>query len=165
MRQSMIFKYALQFSRSVQRRVCFGLATGAVALCSFTLPLSAADMPNACPVDGCLVSIVSVEPKDGELAITFEANFTPDNARNHLHVWWGEQYTTAQVGRNAQSEHGVTQGKWHRHDDYPQYVTTGAASLSVRDGATTLCVTAADRGHNVLDADLFECMDVSQHLN
>lgn len=144
---------------------CRGLI--AVAACStfINYPLAAAEMPNSCPVDGCLVTIVSVEAKDDELEVTFEANYTPDNARNHLHVWWGEQYTVTQVGRNAQSEHGVEQGKWHRHDDYPVYITTGAASITVRDNAKTLCVTAADRGHNVLDADLFDCIDVSQFLN
>ena len=129
------------------------------------LPINAADMPNSCPVDGCLVSITAVEKSDTELAVTLEANYAPDNTRNHLHMWWGEQYTAQQVGRNALSEHGVEQGKWHRHDDYPKYITTGAASTSVREGATTLCVTAADRGHNVLDATLFHCMDVSEFLN
>ncbi len=130
-----------------------------------SLPSPAAEMPNSCPVDGCLVSITSVEKSGDELQVTLEANYTPDNARNHLHMWWGEQYNSRQVGRNALSEHGVEQGKWHRHDDYPIYITTGAASTAVRDGATSLCVTAADRGHNVLDAELFDCMDVSQFLN
>ena len=140
------------------------LAVAAIAS-ALSFSVTAADMPNACPVDGSLVSIIEVAPKDGELSITFEANFTPDNARNHLHVWWGEQYTVEQVGRNAQSDFSVEQGKWHRHDDYPNYLTTGAASVTVRADATTLCVTAADRGHNVLDAALFNCIDVSEHLN
>ncbi len=61
----------------------------AVAL-SASLPSTAAEMPNACPVDGCLVSIVSVEKSGDELQVTLEANYTPDNARNHLHMWWGE---------------------------------------------------------------------------
>lgn len=125
----------------------------------------AADMPNACPVDGCEVSIVSAEKSGEEIALVLEANYTPDNAKNHLHMWWGEQYTSQQVGRNAISEYSVEQGKWHRHDDYPNYVTTGAASTSVREGATTLCVTAADRDHNVIDAGIFHCMDVSEYLN
>jgi hypothetical protein len=127
--------------------------------------LNAADMPNACPVDGCEVTIVSVDPAEGdELLLMLEANFTPDNARNHLHMWWGEQYNVKQVGRNAKSEFGVEQGKWHRHDSYPEYTTTGAASVTVRDGSSTLCVTAADRDHNVLDAELFHCVDVSKYL-
>lgn len=139
---------------------------GALALVSlhFSASSSAADMPNACPVDGCEVEITEVAKDGDELMITLEANFTPDNARNHLHMWWGEQYDVKQVGRNAKSEFGVEQGKWHRHDSYPNYMTTGAVSVAVREEATTLCVTAADRDHNVLDAELFHCMDVSAHL-
>ncbi len=148
-----------------RRSVFYVLTALAVGLCANILPTSAAEMANSCPVDGCLVTITSVEKSGDELAVTLEANYTPDNARNHLHMWWGEQYDVRQVGRNALSEHGVEQGKWHRHDDYPNYVTSGAVSTAVRDGATILCVTAADRGHNVLDAEQFDCMDVSQYLN
>jgi hypothetical protein len=149
--------------RSNRRLAVFSLAM-LVNLATAVLA-SAADMPNACPVDGCIVKIVSVEKSGDELAVTLESNYTADVARNHFHMWWGEQYTSRQVGRNALSEFGEQQGKWHRHDDFPVYITTGAASTAVREGATTLCVTAADRGHNVLDADLFDCRDVSQYLN
>lgn len=126
--------------------------------------LSAADMPNTCPVDGCEVAISAVEKAGEELQITLDSNFTPDNSKNHFHMWWGEQYKTEQVGRNAKSEYDQEQGKWHRHDDYPVYVTTGSASVGVREGAVTLCVTAADGDHNVLDAENFHCVDVSEHL-
>lgn len=128
-------------------------------------PVSAQEMPNACPVDGCVVTITGIAEAGDELSVTFDANFTPDVAKNHFHVWWGEQYTVKQVGRNAKSMFGVEQGRWHRHDDYPNYVTTNAASTGARDGATTLCVTAADRDHNVLDATLFHCMDAAAYLN
>lgn len=124
----------------------------------------AADMPNTCPVDGCEVSILAAEKAEEELKITLEANFTPDNSKNHFHMWWGEQYTAEQVGRNAMSEYSAVQGKWHRHDNYPTYLTTGSASIAVREGATTLCVTAADGDHNVLDAETFHCIDISAHL-
>ena len=126
--------------------------------------LAAADMPNTCPVDGCEVKIAGVEKSGEELKLTLDANFKPDNAKNHFHMWWGEQYKPEQVGRNAKNEYNVEQGKWHRHDDYPEYITTGSASVSVRDGATTLCVTAADGDHNVLDAQNFHCVDVSSQL-
>ena len=139
-------------------------ATVLVTACAAGSSAKAAELPNACPVDGCVVTIVSAEKQGDEIAVTLEANYTPDNARNHFHMWWGEQYTPQQVGRNAMSEHNVEQGKWHRHDDYPLYTTTGAASVAVRDGATTLCVTAADRGHNVLDAEQFHCVDISSYL-
>ncbi|MEE9322901.1 MAG: hypothetical protein V3U76_20840 [Granulosicoccus sp.] len=124
-----------------------------------------ANAPNSCPVDGCKVTIKSVVASGSELEVSLEANYTPDNAKNHLHSWWGEQYTSQQVGRNAKSEHGVEQGKWHRHDEYPTYLTSGAASTEIRDGATTLCITAADRDHNVIDADEYHCLDVSTYLN
>lgn len=121
-------------------------------------------MPNACPVDGCSVKIVAIQGAGDELEITFKSNFTPDVSKNHFHVWWGEKYDVKQVGRNAEPEFKVKQGRWHRHDSYPRYVTQGAASTTVRDGATTLCVTAADRDHNVLDPSKFDCMDASKVL-
>ena len=125
--------------------------------------LATEPMANACPVDGCEVKILEVEKSGDELALTFKANFMPDVSKNHLHVWWGEQYDVKQVGRNAKS-FGMEKGKWHRHDDYPTYITTGAASTSIRNGAVTICVTAADRNHNVLDAKLFNCVDASGQL-
>lgn len=125
--------------------------------------LAAEPMANACPVDGCEVKILEVVKAGDELALTFKANFMPDVSKNHLHVWWGEQYNIKQVGRNAKT-FGMEKGKWHRHDDYPNYTTTGAASTSIRDGAATICVTAADRNHNVLDANLYHCVDASGHL-
>ena len=144
--------------------LCKTLATPVFAVTLIGGLAFANSMPNACPVDGCEVSIVDVQAEGDEISITLEANYGPDNAKNHLHMWWGEQYTSQQVGRNAKSEYSVEQGKWHRHDDYPVYVTTGAASTSIREGATTMCVTAADRDHNVIDADIFNCMDVSALL-
>ena len=140
------------------------MSLGAAALLPVAGILSAETMPNACPVDGCEVTIVSVVAVGDELQVTVEANFTPDVAKNHFHVWWGGKYRVEQVGRNARREFGVEQGKWHRHDDYPVYITTGAASVTARDGATTLCVTAADRGHNVLDPSRYHCMDVRRRL-
>lgn len=125
--------------------------------------LAADPMANACPVDGCEVKIVAVKQSGSELALTFEANFKPDVSKNHLHVWWGENFDVKQVGRNAKA-FGVEKGKWHRHDDYPSYTTTGAASTSIRENAVTICVTAADRDHNVLDAGLYHCVDASSHL-
>lgn len=126
--------------------------------------IAAETMANACPVDGCIVKIVEIKKAGDELEITFDANFAPDVTKNHFHVWWGEKFTVEQVGRNAEPEHGVSQGSWHRHADYPVYVTQGAASVSVREAATTVCVTAADRGHNVLDVALYDCQDASSHL-
>ena len=127
-------------------------------------PGLAQTLPNSCPIDGCSITIVDIQPAGEELEMTFEANFTPDVTKNHFHVWWGENYTVKQVGRNAKSMFGVEQGRWHRHADHPKYITMGAASTGERGQATTLCVTAADRGHNILDPELFHCMDASAHL-
>jgi hypothetical protein len=126
--------------------------------------VAVAEMPNACPVDGCVVKIVDVKKAGSELEVTFEANFTPDVSKNHFHVWWGENFTVEQAGRNAEPVYGVEQGRWHRHDDYPIYITQGAASTSVRGDAVTLCVSAADRDHNILDIKIYDCIDVSEHL-
>ena len=125
---------------------------------------AAAAMPNACPVDGCEVTIVGVKQSGEELELEFNSNFTPDVSKNHFHVWWGENFKVEQVGRNAQPVFGVKQGRWHRHADYPTYITQGAASTSVRGEAVTLCVTAADRNHNILDAKVYHCVDASQNL-
>jgi len=125
---------------------------------------TAASMPNACSVDGCDVKIVGVAKAEGELEITFESNFMPDVSKNHFHVWWGENFTVEQVSRNAQTVHGVKQGRWHRHADYPSYITQGASSTSVRGQAATICVSAADRNHNILDVKVYDCVDVSDKL-
>ncbi len=136
--------------------IIFTIATGKVIV--------ADELPNACPVDGCDVKITNIAPAGEELELTFEANFTPDNSKNHLHVWWGEMFTVEQVGRSAETEHGVTQGRWHRHDDYPTYITTGAASTGAREGATTICVSAADRDHNILDVKKYHCVSAGDHF-
>lgn len=126
--------------------------------------LAEEEMPNACPVDGCEVRIVSVKKAGDELELTFKANFTPDVSKNHFHVWWGENFTVKQAGRNAEPIYGVKQGRWHRHDDYPVYITQGAASTSVRGDAVTICVSAADRNHNILDVNVYHCVDAGDHL-
>ncbi len=134
------------------------------ALIGAGVPAVLADMPNACPVDGCEVRIEQVTRSGEELALTFKSNFTPDVSKNHFHVWWGENFTVQQVGRNAEPVYNVKQGRWHRHADYPTYTTQGAASTKVRGQATTICVSAADRHHNILDVKKYHCVDASQHL-
>src|SRR3546814_1231767 len=71
------------------------------------------NLPNACPVDGCEVTIAEVAKAGDELAVTLDANFMPDVSRNHFHVWWGENYTVEQVSNNAEPTYGVEQGDWH----------------------------------------------------
>lgn len=119
---------------------------------------------NACPVDGCVVKIVDAKRSGKELELTFESNFSPDVSKNHFHTWWGEKYTVKHVGRNAKAVYGVTKGRWQLTADYPAFVTKRAASTSVRDGAVTMCVSAANRDHNILNIDTFHCVNVADKL-
>lgn len=141
-----------------------GAVFGACAAAFVGVALAQSSMPNACPVDGCEVKIVKVVKTGNELTLTFQANFTPDVSKNHIHVWWGENYTVKQVSNNAETAYGVKQGDWHPTDDYPSYVTQSAASVTVRNGAHTLCVSAADRNHDILDPNVYQCVDVSSYL-
>lgn len=119
---------------------------------------------NACPVDGCSVEIASVTNQDGELAVILNANFEPDISKNHFHIWWGELYDVKQVSNNAETVHNVSQGDWHPTDAYPNYMTTGVTSLSQRGEAVTLCVSAADRNHDIIDPEALNCVDVSANF-
>src|SRR3546814_3401955 len=71
-------------------------------------------------------------------------SFARGISRNHFHVWWGENYTVEQVSNNAEPTYGVKQGDWHLTGEFPVYTTQSEASVSVRSGAHTLCVTAAE---------------------
>ena len=145
-------------------KVSLTVAGAVAAAGAFTAPAFSQDQ-NACPVDGCQVEIVSVEKNGDELKLMLEANFAPDMSKNHLHIWWGENYTVEQVSGNAESEYGVEQGDWHPTDEYPEYMTQSAVSLEVRGDATSICVTAADRDHDILDPMAVNCMSVADMLN
>lgn len=144
--------------------VNFGVASLAALLMAASGQHALAQDANACPVDGCMIRIVSVAPMGDELELTLEANFAPEFSKNHIHVWWGDKFDVKQVSQNAETEYGVTQGNWHPTDEYPVYVTQSAASTAERDGSSTLCVSAADRNHDILDPALFECQSVADHL-
>ena len=118
--------------------------------------------PNACPVDGCQVRITAAERAGDEIRLTFEANYTPDVSRNHFHVFW-DTYSAKQVSVDAQSRFGLAVGDWVPTADNP-FTTTGPASVRMRGQSTTLCVTAGDRNHNVIDPGLVDCRDVSALL-
>ncbi len=122
---------------------------------------SAAD--NACPADGCTLSISEFNADEGgEVLVTFDANFAPDFSANHIHIYW-DTYTADQVSADA-ADRGVEQGAWVATDEFPTYLTEADVSIEARDGSTTLCVTAADGDHNVIDSSVFECVDVSGAL-
>lgn len=117
---------------------------------------------NACPADGCRITIVDVTSEGDELAITWEANFAPDASRNHIHVYW-DTFTAEQVSSDAEAQ-GTTQGEWVPTDAYPRFVTESEVSVANRGESTTVCVTAGNRDHAVLDSAIFDCRDVSGQL-
>ncbi len=145
----------------------FRRSTALLSAMSIAAALAApvkAQESNACPVDGCEVAIASATAEGDELALVFEANFLPDMSKNHIHVWWGENFTVQQVSNNAEPTYGVKQGDWHPTADYPAYVTSGGASTGARGEAVTLCVSAGDRNHDILDPDKVACYDASSLL-
>jgi hypothetical protein len=121
-------------------------------------------LPNACPVEGCRVFITDAVPAaDGaELTLTFEANFTPDFERNHIHVFWDSQDPGA-VTSDFQDKGFTVQGRWDPTDHYPRYDTHADASVTsdARVGSRVICVEAADGDHVVIDAGLYVCKDVA----
>ena len=123
---------------------------------------SSAPVSNACPADGCEIRILDVTREGDELNITWEANFAPDVSRNHIHVYW-DTFTADQVSSDAEAS-GFTQGEWVPTDAYPIYVTESEVSVANRGASTTVCVTAGDRDHAVLDTSIFDCRDVSDQL-
>ncbi|MEX2587405.1 MAG: hypothetical protein WD602_05345 [Actinomycetota bacterium] len=118
-----------------------------------------AALPNACPQEGCRVSISAAEQVGDELELTLDANFEPDLARNHFHVYW-DTYDAEQVSDDAERRFGVTQGDWVPTDENP-YRTGDAASMRERSGSMAICVTAGDGDHNVIDPEIAECFDVT----
>jgi hypothetical protein len=128
-----------------------------------TTKASSEPVQNACPVDGCEITIDNVVKDGAELKVTWTANFDPDTSHNHIHVYW-DTYDPAQVSNDAESVHGVTQGEWVPTDSYPTYTTGGAVSVTQRASSTTICVTAGDKDHNVIDVGIENCRDVAALL-
>lgn len=128
-----------------------------------TTVVSNEPVQNACPVDGCQITIDDVVKDGDELEITWTANFDPDVSRNHIHVYW-DLYDPAQVSNDAESVHNVTQGEWVPTDSYPTYTTEGAVAVGQRGSSTTVCVTAGDKDHNVIDVGVENCRDVAAIL-
>jgi hypothetical protein len=123
---------------------------------------SEAPVANACPAEGCQIRIVDTARDGDEIAVTWEANFVPDVSKNHIHVYWNI-YTADQVSSDAEAR-GVTQGEWVPTDAMPTYVTESAVAVATRGDSTTICVTAGDRDHAVIDATLVDCRDVADLL-
>ena len=117
---------------------------------------------NACPADGCVITITSVTGSGDELEVTWDANFLPDVSKNHIHIYW-DTFAAEEVSSDAEAN-GFTQGDWSPTADYPVYVTESGSSVANRGDSVTLCVTAADRDHAVIDPSLVHCRDVSDQL-
>ena len=148
-----------------KRNIFFGkTAAGALTVTACLSAPAFAQDSNACPVDGCVVEIVSVTNEGGELAVELSANFEPDISKNHFHIWWGELYDVKQVSNNAETVHNVAQGDWHPTDAYPNYTTSGVTSVSQRGDAVSLCISAADRNHDIIDPEALHCVDVSANF-
>lgn len=125
------------------------------------------ELPNACPAEGCEVVITDAKADDsGEIQLTFDANYTPDFEQNHIHVFWDSQ-EPGSVSSAYEAAGFEVQGKWHPTDEYPTYLTQSDASVTSdsRGESTTVCVTAADTDHAVIDPGLFACRDVSDALS
>ena len=141
----------------------YQIAMLAAAFISLPSGSMAADpVANACPVDGCQIKIVSIAKSGDELEIQWEANFLPDVSRNHIHVYW-DTYKAQEVSSDAEAN-GFKQGDWVPTKDYPQYITAGAMSVANREGSTTICVTASNRDHAVLDPQAVHCLSAASSL-
>jgi hypothetical protein len=126
---------------------------------------AAGDRPaqNACPSDGCSIEILSTDASGTEIEITWSSNFDPDIAKNHIHHDW-DIFTADEVSGDA-ADRGVEQGTWLPTDAYPGLVTSDVISVTERGGSTSLCVTAADRDHSVIDSSAVDCKDVADLLS
>jgi hypothetical protein len=122
---------------------------------------TATAVANACPAEGCVIEIVDVQREGDELAVTWETNFAPDVSKNHIHVYW-DIFSADQVSSDAE-DRGVKQGEWVP-TDVETYVTGSAVSVNKRGDSTTICVTAGDRDHAVIDSSIVDCQDVSDLL-
>jgi hypothetical protein len=114
---------------------------------------------NACPTNGCSVTITDVKKEGSELRVTWTANYAPDFSKNHIHVYWSK-FTADQVSDDA-AKRKVVQGEWEPTDAYPTYLTEGAVSTKARGGSAKICVTAGDRDHIVIDSSIVNCRDIS----
>lgn len=121
-----------------------------------------APVANACPAEGCRITIVNAERDGDEIAVTWETNFVPDISRNHIHIYW-DIYTADEVSSDAEAR-GVSQGEWVPTDVVPTFVTQDVVAVAMRGESTTICVTTGDRDHVVIDATLVDCRDVADLL-
>ncbi|WP_424926658.1 hypothetical protein [Amaricoccus tamworthensis] len=147
------------------KTACLAACATMLLQATATMTPAVAQENNACPVDGCTAYFTTASNNGEEVTLTVESNFLPDMSKNHFHIWWGENFTVQQVSANAETVSNVTQGDWHPTSEYPNYTTASAASTTVRNGATTLCISPADRNHDILDFNQVHCVDLAEILD
>jgi len=115
-------------------------------------PVAPTVPPAACDGGSC-ITIDDVTLDGGELLITWTADgFVPDTSATHAHFYWGI-YDAAQVGTNA-----ADRSPWELTDAQP-FVPGGELQLANRPaGADTVCVTAADGEHAVIEPANHHCV-------
>lgn len=147
-----------------KKATCLATCAAVLFHASAVMTPALAQENNACPVDGCTAWFKTASNNGEEITLEVESNFLPDMSKNHFHIWWGENFTVQQVSANAETVSNVTQGDWHPTSEYPNYTTASAASTTVRGDATTLCVSPADRNHDILDFNQVHCVDLAEIL-
>ncbi|MFO7959554.1 MAG: Hsp70 family protein [Nitriliruptoraceae bacterium] len=115
-------------------------------------PVAPTVPPAACDGGSC-ITIDDIALDSGELLITWTADgFVPDTSATHAHFYWGI-YDAAQVGTNA-----ADRSPWELTDAQP-FVPGGELQLANRPaGADTVCVTAADGEHAVIEPANHHCV-------
>jgi hypothetical protein len=110
-----------------------------------------------------VIRIVRAERAGDEIRVFLTANFDPAVSKNHFHIYW-DTWRPEQVSNDAESVRGVAQGEWVPTDVAHGFVTQGAVSVKLRGVSHTLCVTAGDHLHNVIDPSVVNCHDMADLL-
>lgn len=121
-------------------------------------PYDTGDLTNDCTDDGCLARIIRAEANGDEVVLTFDANFQPDGAGNHFHIYW-DNWDAEEVSASYPDP-----GTWAARAEYPDYDTgldpATSTAGDARGDSDTLCVTPADASHVVIDPDVSDCWDL-----
>lgn len=115
---------------------------------------------NLCPEEGCRVEVTAAERQGEELLLSLQANFAPDLARNHIHIYW-DNFSAEQVGSDSPARFGVRQGEW-AEVERTSFATSGRVSVSARGESMMICATAADLDHRVINPRQSDCFEVGE---
>jgi len=115
---------------------------------------------QACPEEGCIVEIASIQPAGDEFIVQFRSNFQPEMSGNHFHLWWKSELDVRSMSLDEEVRLGDPKGEWDPTENYPLHVTTGASSFQNRGDSNELCVSAGDARHNIIDPDVYDCKSV-----